>query len=452
MKQDLRGNAVSQGSTAALADFETALVQFQTYFGDAIATIEARLAQEPDFTMGHLLRGLALVTASERRFNDEAARSLTLAAVQAPRANARERGLMRALQHFTEGDLDAGCRALDRVLVEHPRDALALQAAHLDATSCAATRVNLRNRVARVLPHWDASLPGYSYVLGMHAFGLEECNQYRRRRGHRPARARDRAARSAGRSTPWRTSWKCRAASTKASRFLESRENDWLPDNGFAFHNSWHLALFYLDGARHDRVLELYDRTVHPGPAPMLMALIDATAMLWRLHLEGVDVGQRFEQVADEWEAAMEGEAGFYAFNDFHAALAFTATGRAAALRRLVSRMEAATLRIGSNAAMTRQVGLPLVMALQDIANRNDAGAIEPMLQARDIAQRFGGSNAQRDLLSLTLIATATRAGDYPLARHLVAERDAAKPDGAWGRRLGQGVADAERHTAALAA
>ena len=450
MKQDLRGNAVSQGSTAALADFETALVQFQTYFGDAIATIEARLAQEPDFTMGHLLRGLALVTASERRFNDEAARSLTLAAVQAPRANSRERGLMRALQHFTEGDLDAGCRALDRVLVEHPRDALALQAAHL-GDFLRGDAVNLRNRVARVLPHWDAALPGYSYVLGMHAFGLEECNQF--------AAAEDtgRRALEIERRDPWSIHavahvMEMQGRIDEGIRFLEAREHDWLPDNGFAFHNAWHLALFYLDGARHDRVLELYDRTIHPGPAPMLMALIDATAMLWRLHLEGVDVSQRFEQVADEWEAAMEGEAGFYAFNDFHAALAFTATGRAATLRRLVTRMEAATLRIGSNAAMTRQVGLPLVMALQDIANRNDAGALEPMLQARDIAQRFGGCNAQRDLLSLTLSATATRAGDYPLARHLVAERDAAKPDGAWGRRLGQRVADAERHTAALAA
>src|SRR5262245_50767832 len=107
MKQDLRGVPVSNGSAAALADFETALVQFQTYFGDAIATIDARLEQEPDFTAGHLLRGLALITAAERRFNDEASRSVTLAAVQAPRANSRERGLMRALQHFTEGDLDA---------------------------------------------------------------------------------------------------------------------------------------------------------------------------------------------------------------------------------------------------------------------------------------------------------------------------------------------------------
>jgi hypothetical protein len=302
-----------------------------------------------------------------------------------------------------------------------------------------------------VLPHWDASLPGYSYVLGMHAFGLEECNQF--------AAAEDtgRRALEIERRDPWSIHavahvMEMQGRVDEGIRFLEAREHDWLPDNGFAFHNAWHLALFYLDGARHDRVLELYDRTIHPGPAPMLMALVDATAMLWRLHLEGVEVGQRFEQVADEWEAAMEGEAGFYAFNDFHAALAFTATGRGAALRRLVTGMEAATLRIGSNAAMTRQVGLPLVLALQDIANRNAAGALEPMLQARDIAQRFGGSNAQRDLISLTLIATATRAGDYPLARHLVAERDAAKPDGAWGRRLGLRVADAERHTAALAA
>ena len=450
MQQDLRGNAVSQGSAAALADFETALVQFQTYFGDAVATIDARLAQEPGFTMGHLLRGLALVTAAERRFNDEAARSLTLAAVQASRANARERGLMRALQLFTEGDLDAGCRALDRVLVEHPRDALALQAAHL-GDFLRGDAVNLRNRVARVLPHWSPSVPGYSYVLGMHAFGLEECNQFA---------AAEETGRRALEIEP-RDPWSIHAVAhvmemqgriDEGVGFLESRENDWLPDNGFSYHNAWHLALFYLDGARHDRVLALYDRTIHPGPAPTLMALVDATAMLWRLHLEGVDVGGRFEQVADEWEAAFDRETGFYAFNDFHAALAFAATGRVAALRHLVTRLEAATLRIGSNAAMTRHVGLPLVLALQDIANHNDAGALEPLLQVRDVAQRFGGSNAQRDLLSLTLIETATRAGDYALARHLVAERDAAKPEGAWGRRLGQRVTDAERHAAALAA
>ena len=31
---------------------------------------------------------------------------------------------------------------------------------------------------SRVLPAWDGSVPGYSYVLGMHAFGLEESGAY----------------------------------------------------------------------------------------------------------------------------------------------------------------------------------------------------------------------------------------------------------------------------------
>ena len=50
--------------------------------------------------------------------------------------------------------------------------------------------------------------------------------------------------------------------------------------------------------------------------------------------LEGVDVGDRFERVADDWEARLDGEAGFYAFNDVHAAMAFAATGRDAAISR----------------------------------------------------------------------------------------------------------------------
>jgi hypothetical protein len=29
-----------------------------------------------------------------------------------------------------------------------------------------------------VLPHWGHEVPGYSYVLGMYAFGLEEMNQF----------------------------------------------------------------------------------------------------------------------------------------------------------------------------------------------------------------------------------------------------------------------------------
>src|SRR5262249_60524979 len=37
-------------------------------------------------------------------------------------------------------------------------------------------------------------------------------------------------------------------------QWLESRVDDWAPNNSFAFHNWWHLALFYLDRGMLDKV------------------------------------------------------------------------------------------------------------------------------------------------------------------------------------------------------
>jgi hypothetical protein len=46
----------------------------------------------------------------------------------------------------------------------------------------------------------------------------------------------------------------------------------------------------------------------------------------------------------------------------------------------------------------------------------------------REIAHRFGGSHAQRDLIDLTLIEAAIRNGDAALAGALAAERAAVRP------------------------
>ena len=55
----------------------------------------------------------------------------------------------------------------------------------------------------------------------------------------------------------------------------------------------------------------------------------------------------------------------------------------------------------------------------------------------RDIANRFGGSHAQRDLISLTLIEAALRGGDGARARHYLAERRVLKSEASrWGPRL----------------
>jgi hypothetical protein len=165
MNRDARDVPVSSADALTLAGYETALDQYQSYVGDPVATLDATLAGAPDFVMGHLFKALAIFTATEKQFLPVAEASYAEAMRHLGRATDRERALARATRRLLDGDWDAGCRLLDLVLMDHPRDALALQVAHL-MDFYRGDAQNLRNRVSRVLPHWDESLPGYSYVPG----------------------------------------------------------------------------------------------------------------------------------------------------------------------------------------------------------------------------------------------------------------------------------------------
>jgi tetratricopeptide (TPR) repeat protein len=270
MRHDARGVPVSAGRAESLTRYETALRQFQSYVGDPIATLDAALAEDPEFVTGHLMKALVLYTLGERKFVPDVQAQVDAAAAASPRANDRERLLIEAVRDLVAGQWHDGCRTLDRVLIDHPCDALALQSAHL-MDFFRGDALNLRNRVTRVLPHWDRSMPGYSYVLGMHAFGLEEMNQYPQAEAE-ARRALEMEARDG---------WAVHAAThvmemqgriDEGISWLETRQGDWAPDNGFAFHNWWHLALFYLDGARYEDVLRLYDQYVHPEPAQIALS------------------------------------------------------------------------------------------------------------------------------------------------------------------------------------
>ena len=68
MKTDSRGTALTGANERALARYEAAIEQFQSYVGDPVATIDVALAEAPSFVAGHLLKALVLYTLAERRF------------------------------------------------------------------------------------------------------------------------------------------------------------------------------------------------------------------------------------------------------------------------------------------------------------------------------------------------------------------------------------------------
>jgi len=431
--KDARGLAVSTSSANALEHFEAGLTQFHTYTGDPLATMQQALQADPEFALAHLFNAFAMYTASEKRYLPAVRESLATASALRAKMNSRERDLLDAAELLTAGKWHDASRALDSILIEYPRDALAIQTAHL-MDFFQGDALNLRNRISRVLPHWSEQTPGYSYILGMHAFGLEECNQYPEA---------ERAARRALELQP-RDGWAVHAVAhvmemqgriAEGIEWLQSRESDWAPDNMFAPHNWWHLALFNMDLGNFDTALDLFDQKLMGPQTDMILVLLDATALLWRLQLEGVDVGDRYERVADVWAAKLDEEAGFYAFNDVHAMMSFAATGRTDEVARLRRAMLSAAKGNETNAAMTREVGLPLADALAAFAKNRHAEAIDAIESVRDTANRFGGSHAQRDLLTLTLIDASIHAGDQRRARHYIAERQTHKPT-AWSERL----------------
>ena len=117
--------------------------------------------------------------------------------------------------------------------------------------------------------------------------------------------------------------------------------------------------------------------------------------------------------------------------------MAFVMAGRELEADQLIAGLEWTVKNgAGINVMMTRDVGLPLCRAIRAFGQEryaDTAALIEPV---RDIAHRFGGSHAQRDVLTLTLIEAAIRSGQHRLAQHYIAERTTLRPGGNWGPRL----------------
>ena len=437
--QDSRGYAVSGADAASLGLFEAALAELQCYVVDPVATIDAAIARAPSFAMAHVLKAYLMLAGTEVA-GLATARECRHAAANAP-TNPRERLHVAAIDALIAGDYDLASERFEDLLLEFPRDVLALQIAHVFDFFRGDSRA-LRDRIARVLPEWRPDVPGYHAVLGMHAFGLEECGQY--------ARAEE-TGREALRLNPADV-WAHHAVAhvlemqgrvDEGIAWMASREHNWAPNNFFAVHNWWHWALFHLDRDEHARVLELYDGPIREGRSKVVLDMIDASAMLWRLHLRGVHCGARWSELVGAW--APLATDGFYAFNDCHALMAFVADERWDLADATLSAMTRRISSGGSNAAMTRDVGLPLARALYAFGRGEYDKAIGWLRPVRNIAARFGGSHAQRDLIDLTLIEAAHRDGQQSLVRALAGERMALKPASPLNRRYRDGALSMSR-------
>jgi len=432
MQQDTLGLNLSTQSQDAATAYDAALTDFMEHRLSTSAHIKKSLEADPEFVMGLCFRGYVLMQLGSIAIYDKVESVVQQLKSIAQDATQREREHIQALEFWLAGRVSESCKIWQDILVHTPHDLLALRLHHF-MSFWQGHREDLRSLPASVLGQIDESTPGYSYVLGMFAFGLEECGDYQR------AEECGRKAVAMNKEDLWALHSIAHVLEMQG-RFddgltlLDQPFGIWQDRNPFKDHVWWHTALFALERDEHDRVLDFYDREVRIDEIGFYLDFQNAASLLMRLELHGVDVGERWTELADMAETRKEDHV--MPFTDMHFMLALAGAKRTQSGNDYITSLEDFSSRKDNDAAqVTAALGLPIARFLQDYAEGNFNNAVDTLLPIRHDLAPLGGSHAQQDILNQMLIDATMRHGRVDLARSLLTERAVLKPNSKWAHR-----------------
>ena len=435
MHPDARGLPLSTASAKATAAFDHLVTGYLTYRADTPDRLKAVLEADPDFALAHCMKGYFAMLAFKHAVVpiavEEARTALSLAADATP----RERSHIAALTAWAEGELDRAIATWESILRVHPHDAVAFRLAHF-VNFWLGRPQDMVASVERVIPSWSEDIAGYAMILGCRCFAHEEAGNYL---------AAEPSGRRAIELDPGDL-WAAHAVAhvmemqgrrSEGIEWLTMLAPNWEGSHNLQHHLWWHCALFKLEYGDTAGVLELYDTRFRNLAAPLTVAAPDvyidvqnAASMLFRFQRLGVDVGNRWEELADKAEARI-GDC-VSAFTLPHWLMALTATGRTAAAERMIEGMRAFGNGRGTVPRIVRDYALPIAEAQLAYAAGRYAEAVALMRPAIGGMYRLGGSHAQQDVLEQLFVDAALKAGsmaDIRLALERVTGRRAIPPE-----------------------
>ncbi len=425
MQHDERGLPLSTDSAEAAALFDRAVEHYLKFHADTMALVTQALSADPHFLLGHCLQGYLLLAASNPAHRPQIAAARAAAEAAASVATLRERQHVAALAAWQRGALDQAFTIWREILDAHPTDLLALRISDTTYFRHGQTAAILA-QADRVAPAWGPDVPGYDCFRTVWAFAHEEVGDT-----VGADRALD-AALEQDRTNYFAHHVKAHVFDTdrrprEGRDWLASQVVHWKFGNNLIHHLWWHRALLELDLGDLDAVLDSYDTNIRNLSEPMTRAVPDhyvdlqnAASLLWRLEQQGVDVGDRWQELAEKAEARI-GDVGHLLLVP-HLMLALAATGRHAAAERLLGALREITA-AGSlwTSLAIADVVIPVCELV--LAHRlGDYACVVDLLASRRPAIRLlGGSNAQRDLVMQMLIDAAMKVGRRDLVAEMIA-------------------------------
>jgi hypothetical protein len=425
MQRDQRGLPLTTDSREAVALFDRAVEHYLKYHADTMALVTQALAADSHFLMAHCLQGYLLLSASNPAHRAQIAAARGAAEAVVPIATRREQQHVAALAAWERGALGEAFAVWREILDTHPTDLLALRISDTTYFRHGQTAAILE-QADRVAPAWGSDLPGYDCFRSVWAFAHEEVGDTAGAdRALDAVLEKDRTNYFAHHVKAHVFDTDCRPREGRG--WLASQIVHWKHGNNLIHHLWWHRALLELDLGELDAVLDSYDTNIRNFNDPMTRAAPDhyvdlqnAASLLWRLEQQGVNVGDRWQELADKAGARI-GDVGHLLLVP-HLMLALAATGRHSAAERMLGALReiVADGSLWTSRAIA-DVVIPVCEAV--LAHRlGDHARVVDLLAARRPAIRLlGGSNAQRDLVMQMLVDAAMRAGRRDLVAEMIA-------------------------------
>jgi hypothetical protein len=422
MRHDYLGNAVTGRQDATLRSVDDFIEGFLAYETRA-ERILAAAAADPDSCIANVYAGMLWMLLEAPQAAEHAARYLNAAEHAAPLATRREQLNTAMLRAWVDDDIGRALRLCDQISDEFPRD-LAIVKTHQYF------EFNRGNapEMLRVALKVGAANQDVAYWHGMTAFGYEQCHLLDE------AESEARAALAMRRKEPWAQHALAHVLLTRGridegSAFLEAAADSWSGLNSFMLtHLWWHLALFYLSQGRDSQALDAYDKHCWGIAKDYSQDQIGAVSLLARFEIAGINVGTRWQDVADHLAKRATDTVQPFLTLQYLYGLARAQRPQAEILMDSVR--EQARRAPEFSRAVWREVALPGCEGVYAYARGDFEQAWHHLSLILPRMAETGGSHAQRDLFEQILLDAALKSGRLAAAQQMLELRRHADPDG----------------------
>jgi tetratricopeptide (TPR) repeat protein len=422
MRTDYLGNPVSVSTDAALAavdDFVGGFLAYETRAAGVLAAADA----QPASALLNAYAGILWLLLESPEGPGRAAPYVAKARAARADAHPREQAVVDFLDAWFEDDIKAALAITDRILAAWPRDLLILKLRQYHDFNRGDFPAMLR--AASSVADANADVP---HLHGMMAFAYEQCHLLEE------AETSARRALALQRKEPWAQHALAHVMLTQGRidegvEFLEGVCDTWTGLNSFMdTHLWWHLALFYLSQGRSAEALGIYDQHCWTQEKDYSQDQIGAVSLLARLELAGVDVGERWTDVADH--LAKRGEDVVQPFLTLQYLYGLARAGRPEAEPLLAAVRRRAVDAPDFSRAAWRDAALPAAEGLVAHARGDFEAAVQGLRTALPRMIEVGGSHAQRDFFEQIALDATIRSGRLSEAQQALELRRGFDPDG----------------------